>query len=76
MRNRRAVPNAFPDPAPAAPPASEPPERTRYDDLVDVLADGLFEVLMTEPPPAEMRASDASGPEPRPGAGSPSTYSE
>ena len=46
MRNRA---NASPIPTPPEPspiPPYVPPKRTKYDDLVDVLADGLFEMVL------------------------------
>jgi hypothetical protein len=49
---KRAKPTAASAPTSSAPIATakpEPKERTKYDDRVDVLADGLFEVIMTEP---------------------------
>lgn len=91
MRNR-AKPMTPPAPTSTARTATpEPKKRTKYDELVDVLADGLFEVIMTAPPPAAIRtarrrpldnrssasrSSNASDPEPRAGVALPSTYSE
>ncbi len=46
MRNRA---NASPIPTPPEPspiPPYVPPKRTKYDDLVDMLADGLFEMVL------------------------------
>lgn len=46
MRNR-ATPRAYPtDPQPSPIPSYVPPKRTKYDDLVDVLADGLLEMVL------------------------------
>jgi len=57
---KRAKPSPLPAPTPAPPAAAvappEPKKQTKYDELVDVLADGLFEVMMTEPPTAALRA--------------------
>lgn len=57
MRNR-ATPAPPPAASAASPPDTEPSEPTRqtkYDELVDVLADGLFDVMMTAPPRADVR---------------------
>ncbi len=46
MRNRaNASPIATP-PEPSPIPPYVPPKRSKYDDLVDVLADGLFEMVL------------------------------
>ncbi|MBK6696072.1 MAG: hypothetical protein IPG50_28255 [Myxococcales bacterium] len=51
MRNRA---NASPIPTPPEPspiPPYVPPKRSKYDDLVDVLADGLFEMVLNDDAP-------------------------
>jgi hypothetical protein len=51
MRNR-ATPRVYPtDPQPSPIPPYVPPKRTKYDDLVDVLADGLFEMVLNDDAP-------------------------
>lgn len=55
MRNR-ATPRAYPtDPQPSPIPPYVPPKRTKYDDLVDVLADGLFEMVLDGDVPKSKR---------------------
>lgn len=57
MRNRaKPSPSVTPTtaPAPAEPePELEPKKRTKYDELVDVLADGLFDMIFASKSDAE-----------------------
>ncbi len=60
MRNR-ATPRAYPsDPQPSPIPPYVPPKRTKYDDLVDVLADGLFEMVLDGDVPMPLRKKRCS----------------
>lgn len=55
MRNRA---NASPIPTPPEPsptPPYVPPKRSKYDDLVDVLADGLLEMVLNGDAPMPLR---------------------
>lgn len=46
-RSRTAGAPSAATPTPVAEPT--PPTKTKYDELVEVLVDGLFEIMMTEP---------------------------
>ncbi len=51
MRNRaNASPIPAAPPEPSAVPPYVPPKRSKYDDLVDVLADRLFEMVLNGAP--------------------------
>jgi hypothetical protein len=54
MRNRArtagAPSTATRTPAPTPVPEATAPTKTKYDELVEVLVDGLFEIMMTESP--------------------------
>ena len=39
------------DPQPSPIPPYVPPKRTKYDDLIEVLADGLFEMVLNDDAP-------------------------
>jgi hypothetical protein len=54
-----AATTATPEPEPE--PEPEPKKRTKYDELVEVLVDGLFEVMMTEPHPLPVRKTQRRG---------------
>jgi hypothetical protein len=56
MRNRAnasSIPFVPPQPSPIPP--YVPPKRSKYDDLVDVLADGLFEMVLDGDVPMPLR---------------------
>lgn len=56
MRNRANASPTPPEPSPIPP--YVPPKRSKYDDLVDVLADGLFEMVLDGDVPSPWRRGD------------------
>ena len=65
MRNRAKPSPSETSTANPAPAEFELKKRTKYDELVEVLVDGLFEIMMTESPHAPDRTKARRGRERR-----------